>query len=175
MADRWWPNFESWLGSFVIFKGIRTSTTETLYFIDFSGGGGGSGPPVPSSGSVHESAVYDCGISSSYLLLSWANHGSTSFFFQILNTASLWRTWFGQISTDYLLFGLNFTDYWFFCQNFTRDVWYASDFTDYGFQRYTIPSRTCMWLHGSYELYYSICRVCVAWQKCSVYVFFLIL
>ena len=41
----WWPVMEYWLGSFVIFQGIRTRIAKkNLYFCDFPGG---SGPPVP--------------------------------------------------------------------------------------------------------------------------------
>ena len=35
LADRWWPDIECWLGSFVIFQGIRTSIAKkhiTLWF-----------------------------------------------------------------------------------------------------------------------------------------------
>ena len=48
LTGRRWLNVECWLGSFVIFQGIRTSIAmkENLYFCDFSGGGG-SGIPVP--------------------------------------------------------------------------------------------------------------------------------
>ena len=50
---------ECWLGSFVIFQGIWTSIAikKTLYFCDFSGGGG-AGPPVLPSGSVHGGLLY---------------------------------------------------------------------------------------------------------------------
>ena len=62
LANRWWPNIEYWLGSLVIFQGIRTSIAakplfqggygplplQTLYFCDFSGGGGGRVPCPPS-------------------------------------------------------------------------------------------------------------------------------
>ena len=34
---------QCWLGSFVIFHGIRTSIAKKLYFCEFSGGGGGGG------------------------------------------------------------------------------------------------------------------------------------
>ena len=47
--SRWLPNTESWLGSFVIFQGIRTTIAKEPYFCDFPGGGGGSGPPVDPS------------------------------------------------------------------------------------------------------------------------------
>ena len=35
-----WPSIECWLGSFVIFQGIRTSTAKRTIFLWFSGGGG---------------------------------------------------------------------------------------------------------------------------------------
>ena len=51
LVSRWWPNMECWLGSFVIFLGIRTSSAKESYiFCDFSGG---SRPPVSLSGSAH--------------------------------------------------------------------------------------------------------------------------
>ena len=31
LADRWWPNIECWLGSFVIFQGFRNSIANELY------------------------------------------------------------------------------------------------------------------------------------------------
>ena len=34
----WWPNIECWLGSFVIFQGIRTSIAKKPYIFHFSGG-----------------------------------------------------------------------------------------------------------------------------------------
>ena len=41
-AGRWWPNIECWLGSFVIFQGIRTSIAKKPYiFVIFQWGGGG--------------------------------------------------------------------------------------------------------------------------------------
>ena len=47
LACRWWPNIECWLGSLVLFQGIRPSIAIKLYFCDFSGvGGGGPDPPV---------------------------------------------------------------------------------------------------------------------------------
>ena len=50
---RRWPNIECWLSSFVIFQGIRTSTTKkTFSFVIFQGGGGGP-DPMPPSGSAH--------------------------------------------------------------------------------------------------------------------------
>ena len=51
MADRWWPNIECWLSSFVIFKGIRTSNAKKPYiFVIFNGGEGGA---EPTPGSAH--------------------------------------------------------------------------------------------------------------------------
>ena len=53
LAGRWWPNIESLLGSCVILQGIRTSIVQKPYiFVIFQGG---SGPPVPRSGSAHVS------------------------------------------------------------------------------------------------------------------------
>ena len=46
LACRWWPNIECWLGSIVLFQGIRPSIAIKLYFCDFSGGRG-SRPPSP--------------------------------------------------------------------------------------------------------------------------------
>ena len=41
LACRRWPNIECWLGSLVIFQGIRTSITKKSYiFVIFRGGGG---------------------------------------------------------------------------------------------------------------------------------------
>ena len=58
LAERWWPNIECWLGSFVIFQGIRTSIAKKPFiFVIFQGGGGGLDPfvvPHPPSGSAHE-------------------------------------------------------------------------------------------------------------------------
>ena len=50
LVGRWWPKIECWLGSFVIFQGIRTSIAKKPYvFVIFFSGGGGGGPdpPVP--------------------------------------------------------------------------------------------------------------------------------
>ena len=47
----WWPNIESWLGSFVFFQGsgpITNIAKKPHIFCNFSGGG--SGPPALSSG-----------------------------------------------------------------------------------------------------------------------------
>ena len=42
LAGRWWPNFEYWLGSFVLFHRIRTSTYKIPYiYCHFQVGGGG--------------------------------------------------------------------------------------------------------------------------------------
>ena len=39
LAGRWWPNIECWLGSFVIFQGVRTSIAKKPYiFVIFQGG-----------------------------------------------------------------------------------------------------------------------------------------
>ena len=41
LAGRWWPNIECWLGSFVVFQGIRTSIAKKPYiFVIFQGAGG---------------------------------------------------------------------------------------------------------------------------------------
>ena len=47
LAGRWWPNIKCWLGSFVIFQGVRTSIARKPYIFVIFQGGGGSGPPVP--------------------------------------------------------------------------------------------------------------------------------
>ena len=48
LACPWWLNIECWLGSFVIFKGIRTSIAKRPYiFVIFQGGGGGPDPLSP--------------------------------------------------------------------------------------------------------------------------------
>ena len=44
LAGWLWPGIECWLGSFLIYQGIRTSIAQKPYFCDFSGG---SGPPAP--------------------------------------------------------------------------------------------------------------------------------
>ena len=59
-------NNECWLDSFVIFRGIRTSMLRnpTYIFVIFQGRGG-SGPPVPPSGSAHDtprSSASDLGL-----------------------------------------------------------------------------------------------------------------
>ena len=54
LACQCWPNIECWLGSFVIFQGIRVSIAKKPYICDFSGG---SGPPVPPSGSAHDLSI----------------------------------------------------------------------------------------------------------------------
>ena len=57
MACRWWPNIESWLGSFAFVQGIRTSISKKPYiFCDFTVGGGGLDPCNP-SGSAHSFVV----------------------------------------------------------------------------------------------------------------------
>ena len=40
-------NIECWLGSFVIFQGIRTSAAEKPYSVVIFRGGGGGGVPTP--------------------------------------------------------------------------------------------------------------------------------
>ena len=42
----WWPNIECWLGSFVIFQGIRTSIAKKPFILWFFRRGGGGGAPV---------------------------------------------------------------------------------------------------------------------------------
>ena len=56
LAGRRWPNVECWLGSFVIFQGIRTSISKKTYIFVILQGGGGEGrtPCPPSSGSAHK-------------------------------------------------------------------------------------------------------------------------
>ena len=45
LASRWWPYLKCWLGSLVIFKGIRTSIAKKPYiFVIFQGG---PDPPPP--------------------------------------------------------------------------------------------------------------------------------
>ena len=47
LAGQRWPNIKCWLGSFVIFQGIRTSIAQKpLFFVILQEGGGG-GSPVP--------------------------------------------------------------------------------------------------------------------------------
>ena len=51
LACRCWPNIECWLGSFVIFQGIRTSIAKKPHiFVIFQRG---SRPPGPPSGSAY--------------------------------------------------------------------------------------------------------------------------
>ena len=49
LAGRRWPNIECWLGSFVIFQGIRTSITKKTYIfvVFFFRGVGGLNPLSP--------------------------------------------------------------------------------------------------------------------------------
>ena len=47
LAGRWWPNIECWLGSFVIFKLIRTSIAMKPYIFVIYTGGGGPDPLSP--------------------------------------------------------------------------------------------------------------------------------
>ena len=48
LAGRSWPNIECWLGSFVIFQGVRTSIAKKLYiFVIFQGEGGSDPCPLP--------------------------------------------------------------------------------------------------------------------------------
>ena len=47
LAGRWWPNIKCWLGSFVIFQGIRTSIVKKPYiFVIFQGGPDPLSPPL---------------------------------------------------------------------------------------------------------------------------------
>ena len=48
---------QCWLGSFVIFQGIRTSTVKEPYSFVIFQVGVGSGPPVLPSGSVHDTSA----------------------------------------------------------------------------------------------------------------------
>ena len=46
LAGRWWPNFECWLGSYVILQGIRTYIAKKPYiFVIFQGGPDHLSPP----------------------------------------------------------------------------------------------------------------------------------
>ena len=50
LACQWWPNIESWLGSFVIFQGFWTSTAKKPYYtciLWFFMGGGRFRPLAP--------------------------------------------------------------------------------------------------------------------------------
>ena len=54
LAGLWWPNMKCWLGSFVIFHGIRIRIAKKPYsFVIFRSGG--SVPPAPLSGFAHAS------------------------------------------------------------------------------------------------------------------------
>ena len=69
LANRWWPNIEYWLGSLVIFQGIRTSIaakplfqgdtdpcpSKPYIFVIFQGGG--SGPLSPLWGKAYDGRV----------------------------------------------------------------------------------------------------------------------
>ena len=50
LACPWWPNIECWLGSLVIFQGIRTSIARKPYFVIIQSGF----RPLPPSESVHD-------------------------------------------------------------------------------------------------------------------------
>ena len=55
LACRWWPNIECWLGSFVIFQGIRTSIAKKPYILRFfRRWGSGHCPPPPSGSAMQE-------------------------------------------------------------------------------------------------------------------------
>ena len=48
LACRWWPNIECWLGSFIVFQGIRTSIAKKSYiFVIFQRGSVLPAPPPP--------------------------------------------------------------------------------------------------------------------------------
>ena len=47
LAGRWWSNIECWLGSFVIFQGIRTSIAKKPYIFVIFRGSSHSRPPAP--------------------------------------------------------------------------------------------------------------------------------
>ena len=53
LACRGWPDIESWLGSCHFLGDPDLYCWKTLYFCDFSGGGGPA--PCPPSGSAHAS------------------------------------------------------------------------------------------------------------------------
>ena len=52
LACQWWPNIECWLGSFVIFQGIRTSIAKKPYIVVIFQVGT---DPLSPSGSAHAS------------------------------------------------------------------------------------------------------------------------
>ena len=56
LACRWWPNTECWLGSFVIFQGIRTSIAKKPYIFVINQGW--SRPLVPSPLWIHAWKMY---------------------------------------------------------------------------------------------------------------------
>ena len=43
---RWWPNIESWLGSYVVFQGSEPVLLRNSIFSKGGGEGGGAGPPL---------------------------------------------------------------------------------------------------------------------------------
>ena len=47
LVCRWWPNIECWLGSLVLFQGIRTSTAMKLYIVVIFQGWGVRTPCPP--------------------------------------------------------------------------------------------------------------------------------
>ena len=53
------PNMECWIDSCVILRGYGPVLLRNPIFLQFSRGGGGSGPPVPPSGSAHDGATID--------------------------------------------------------------------------------------------------------------------
>ena len=52
----WWPNIECWLGSFMIYQGIKSAPElqKTLYFCDFSRGVQTPCPPSRSAYELHD-------------------------------------------------------------------------------------------------------------------------
>ena len=58
LACRWWPNIEFWLGSLVIFQGIRTSIAKKHYILLFFRGDGTPVPPSGSAEGIHKRSHY---------------------------------------------------------------------------------------------------------------------
>ena len=91
LACQWWPIIECCGGSFVIFQGIRISLAKKPYiFVIFQGG---SGPPVPPSGSAHGEVNNFWSLPSCVFIWVFRLQWRANFFWQTGHSCGLSPVW----------------------------------------------------------------------------------